>query len=231
MSKTSPSWSTAWRPTRFLRLASRARLAAQLTCSGQAAARYVRRIPFLFNNLLDLATATAVIAGAGSAVGLFDKVADQVVRFIRKTPEPPGPPKEFQLKVTGKGSKLKVESLTVALFTFFAEDLEHLPPDYYGHIQTLEASVQTILRRLEQVYPHRDDGDLITNAKLNNQSRDLSLKMKDDLAGIVDFLQSIGVHLDDHYMIYVMSSVDTPVTSLRTVSQSDAPIFLKHRSS
>ena len=26
--------------------------------------------------------------------------------------------------------------------------------------------------------------------------------MKDDLTGIIDFLQSINVALDDHYMIY-----------------------------
>ncbi|HWM71741.1 MAG TPA: hypothetical protein VNO35_34575 [Steroidobacteraceae bacterium] len=54
----------------------------------------------------------------------------------------------------------------------------------------------------QQVYPHRDDGDLVTNTKVNNQLRNLALKMKDDLAGIIDFLESIGVRLDDHYMIY-----------------------------
>lgn len=67
---------------------------------------------------------------------------------------------------------------------------------------TMEESVRRYYDVWKQVYPHRDDGDLISNAKVQNQLRDLALKMKDDLAGIVDFLQSIGVQLDDHYMIY-----------------------------
>jgi hypothetical protein len=151
---------------------------------------------------MDIATATAVIAATTSAVNLFDKVAGQVVRFIRKTPESPGPPKEFQFKVGGKTGELQVESSGRVIQVLRGEDLKHLPPDYYSHIQTLEDSVNRYYRVWKQVYPHRDDGDLVTNAKVNNQLSDLALKMKDDLAGIIDFLQSIGVQLDDHYMIY-----------------------------
>ena len=150
---------------------------------------------------MDLVTATAVITAATSAVGLFDKVADQVVRFIRKQPDPPGPPKEFQYKVGGNGDELKVEAQGRTVQVIKGEDLKKLPADYYQHIQTLEASVQRYYDVWKQVYPHRDDGDLVTNAKVNNQLQDLALKMKDDLTGIIDFLQSIGVMLDDHYMI------------------------------
>jgi hypothetical protein len=151
---------------------------------------------------MDIATATGVITTATAAVNLFDKVADQLVRFIRKEPTPPGPPKEHQFKIDGAGSELKVEAHGQTIQVLRGEDLKNLPEDYYRHITTLEASVRRYYDVWEQVYPHRDDGDLVTNAKINNQLRDLALKMKDDLAGIIDFLQSIGVQLDDHYMIY-----------------------------
>jgi len=151
---------------------------------------------------MDIATATGVITTATAAVNLFDKVADQVVRFIRKGSSPPGSPKEHQFKVESAGGELQVESDGRTIQVLRGEDLKNLPADYYQHIKTLEASVRRYYDVWQQVYPHRDDGDLVTNAKINNQLRDLALKMKDDLAGIIDFLQSIGVNLDDHYIIY-----------------------------
>jgi hypothetical protein len=151
---------------------------------------------------MDIATATSVITTATAAVSLFDKVADQVVRFIRKDSAPPGPLKEHRLTIRGAGNELKVEAHGRTVQVLRGEDLKNLPADYYQHIKTLEASVRRYYDVWQQVYPHRDDGDLVTNAKVNNQLRDLALKMKDDLAGIIDFLQSIGVGLDDHYMIY-----------------------------
>jgi hypothetical protein len=151
---------------------------------------------------MDIATATALITATTAAVNLFDKVAGQVVRFIHKTPEPPGPPKEFKYNIGGRKGELEVQAYGRVIQTITGDDLKHLPPDYYSHIKTLEASIKRYYSVWEQVYPHRDDGDLVTNAKVHNQLSDLALKMKDDLAGIIDFLESIGVQLDDHYMIY-----------------------------
>ncbi|MEM9596620.1 MAG: hypothetical protein AAGD06_20295 [Acidobacteriota bacterium] len=151
---------------------------------------------------MDIATATAVISAATSAVTLFDKFADQVVRFMRKEPGPLELPKEHEFKVEGGGSELAVQSNGNTVQVIRGEDLKNLPASYYRHIKTLEASVERYYSVWQQVYPRRDDGDLVANAKINNQLRDLALKMKGDLAGIVDFLESIGVQLDDHYMVY-----------------------------
>jgi hypothetical protein len=150
---------------------------------------------------MDLETAKAVIQTASAAVGLFDKVAGQVVRFIRRTPEPAGPPKEFSYKVQA-GDELKVESRGQTVQVIKGEDLQKLPADYYSHIKTMEQSIGRYYKLWQKVYPHRDDFDVMTNAKTEAQLDDLALKMKDDLTGIIDFLQSIGVMLDDHYIIY-----------------------------
>lgn len=151
---------------------------------------------------MDIATATAVISTASAAVGLFDKVADQFVRFIGKGSEPSGPPKEHRIQARAGGNGLEVQSHGQTIQVIRGEDLKGLPSDSYSHIKTMEESVRRYYDVWKQVYPHRDDGDLVSNAKVQNQLRDLALKMKDDLAGIVDFLESIGVQLDDHYVIY-----------------------------
>lgn len=151
---------------------------------------------------MDLTMATALISTATAAVNLFDKTADQVVRFIRKGAPPIGPDKEHRMQIKSEGPELQVQSHGQTIQVIRGEDLEHLPADYYRHIKTLEASVRRYYDVWGQVYPHRDDGDLIANAKINNQLRDMALKMKDDLTGILDFLKAIGVQLDDHYLIY-----------------------------
>ena len=43
--------------------------------------------------------------------------------------------------------------------------------------------------------------DELKNAQTDEQIRGLILNMKSDLVGIVSFLDSIGVRLDDHYMM------------------------------
>ncbi len=106
---------------------------------------------------MDLVTANAVIATAAAAVALFDKVAGQVVRFIRKTPESPGPPKEIKFKVQGKGDALEVERHGHTVQILRGEDLKNLLGDYYEHIRTYEASVRSFYELWKAVYPHRED--------------------------------------------------------------------------
>jgi hypothetical protein len=152
---------------------------------------------------MDLATATLAIKATTAAIGLFDKVSDQVVKFITKSEATPGPPKQHNYTITGSDGTLKVEHQGRTLQVMRGEDLQKLPEEYYRHIKTLEKSLQRHYELWEEVYPHRDDSvDLIANAKTKRQLRDAALTMKDDLTGIVDFLQKIGVMLDDHYIIY-----------------------------
>jgi hypothetical protein len=151
---------------------------------------------------MDLATANAVIATAGAAINLFDKAATQVVRFIRKDPSSEIP-KQFSYNVGGKKDKLEVTHQGRRIQVITGKDLESLPKEYYGHIQTYESSLRRKYDVWKEVFPLRDSSvDPVANAKINAQLRDLSLKMKDDLIGIIDFLASIHVELDDHYMVY-----------------------------
>jgi hypothetical protein len=125
-----------------------------------------------------------------------------MIRFMRKDPDQLGIPKEHRYQIGGSGAELTVKAQGTTIQVLRGEDLKNLPAQYYQHIVTLEQSVNRHYDVWKQAYPHRDDADVVTNAKVNNQLRDLALKMKEDLAGIVDFLQSIGVLLDDHYEVY-----------------------------
>ena len=78
-----------------------------------------------------------MISTASADVGLFDKAADQFVRFIGKGAEPPGP-KEHSIQVTGGGDGIEVQSHG----QIRGEDLKSLPSDYCGHIKTMEESVR-----------------------------------------------------------------------------------------
>lgn len=136
----------------------------------------------------------------GAAVGLFDKVADEVARFITKEPDTPRP-KEWQYKIQREDHKLVVRQDGREMQTITGDQLKNLPAAYYQHIQVYENAMQAKYRLWQKVYPKRNaTSDELVNAKIDEQIRNLILDMKGDLVGIVNFLQSIGVQLDDHYM-------------------------------
>lgn len=152
--------------------------------------------------MLDILTAKSLIDLTVSGINLFDKVAGQVVKFIRKTPDDAGPPKGHQFKVGGKNEEINVESHGRVIQTITAEDLKNLPPEAYTHIKTLEKSLKQHYSLWSRIYPHRNDGSVTENAKVDLELEKLVTEMKGDLLGIIDFLRKIGVHLDDHYLNY-----------------------------
>jgi hypothetical protein len=55
--------------------------------------------------MIDIATINATIGAATSAIGLFDKIADQIERFVTKQPEP-NVPKEHRRKIEKSGNDI-----------------------------------------------------------------------------------------------------------------------------
>lgn len=150
--------------------------------------------------MVDIATITAAISAATSAVGLFDKMADQIERFITKKPEP-GVPKEHRLKIERSGTDIVASSHGQVVQRITAQDLEKLPASQLKHINVLEQSMENHYAVWSQVYPQLALMDSpIQKAKVEQQLRGIVGGMKGDLEGILSFLESCGVHLDDHYM-------------------------------
>ena len=145
----------------------------------------------------------AVLAATKNAVDIFDKISGQIKGVLAKRPkEPEGGDDRWRYKVSADDKQITVKQDGRTIQTLKREELEsRLTPAHLDHIKVYEASMQKYYKRWQQMYPMRDDSvDVLANIKLDEQLAGQVKKMQQDLVGIVDFLESIGVHLDDHYM-------------------------------
>lgn len=150
--------------------------------------------------MVDIATITAAIAAATSGVGLIDKIADQISRFVRKDPNP-AVPKEHRMKIVKEGDAIvsKIHGQENQRIT--AADLAKLPESDLRHIKVLEKSMENHYAIWESVYPQLALAiDPIVKAKTEQQLKGIIKDMKGDLEGILNFLEQSGFYLDDHYM-------------------------------
>jgi len=149
--------------------------------------------------MVDLATISTAIGAATSAVGLFDKIADQIERFLTKAPEP-GVPREHRLKIEGEENALVVRSEGRVVKRITANDLEKLPESQLRHVKTLEKSMENHYAVWSEVYPQLAIIDSpVSKARVNAQLKEIISGMKQDLNGILSFLEASGIQLDDHY--------------------------------
>jgi len=145
----------------------------------------------------------AVLAATKNAVDIFDKISGQIKSVLAKRPkEPEGGEDRWRYKVSADDKQITVKQDGRTIQTLSRAELESkLTPENLSHIKVYETSLQKYYKRWQQLYPKRDDSaDALVNIKLEEQLTEQVKKMQEDLVGIVDFLQSIGVHLDDHYM-------------------------------
>lgn len=149
--------------------------------------------------MVEIATITSALAAAASAVGLFDKIADQVERFITRSPAP-AVPKEHRMSIeaTADGVVAKEHGRTTQHIT--ADGLQALPSDQLRHVKVFEQSMENHYRLWESVYPQLALLDSpIQKARVEQQLGGIVRDMKDDLEGVLSFLESCGLYLDDHY--------------------------------
>lgn len=149
---------------------------------------------------MDIGLITAGITAATSAIGLFDLIADQVERFITKQPEP-AIPTEHRLNIKKENGAIVVRDHGQEFQRITGADLANLPESQLQHIKVLEQSMQNHYAIWAAVYPQLAlQVDPITKARIEQQLKGIIVGMKGDLNGILGFLQSSGVQLDDHYL-------------------------------
>jgi hypothetical protein len=151
--------------------------------------------------MVDLATASAAISAATAAIGLFDKIADQVQRFITKQPEP-AVPREHRMRIEESDGDIVSRTRDGAeLQRITARDLQNLPEAELRHITVLERSMENHYKVWEKVYPDLALIDSpVQKAKVEQQLEGVIRDMGKDLESILSFLESSGLYLDDHYM-------------------------------
>lgn len=148
------------------------------------------------NEILLLVTAT------GKAVEIFDKISGQIKSVLLKRPkEAEGDEERWRYKIRGEGDKFVVRQEKRVVQTITAADLAKLPAEHLSLITTYQKKMEQNYKLWQAVYASKDSSpDPLVNAKVDEQLIGLVEKMKRDLTNIIDFLQKLGLHLDDHYM-------------------------------
>ena len=143
----------------------------------------------------------AVASAIGNGIELVDKLYDQVTSFISKRKVQKSSGHSLTIKSNGSGISAIEHGKVVKTIT--GTDLEKLPDAERKHILVYEKSLQNHYDLWAQVYPYRDaSADPIVNAKVNQQLKEIIIAMKGDLNGILGFLESMGIYLDDHYLMF-----------------------------
>lgn len=149
--------------------------------------------------VFELAMATAAITAATQAIGLFDRISDQVVRFKTRRPASSGPP--------GHGMTIKEsDGDLVSLYNgteqqrITADQLADLPEDQLRHIRTHEKSMENYYAIWERVYPQLALLGPMEQARTELQLADTADHIGQELEAILSFLESCGLMLDDHYL-------------------------------
>ena len=146
----------------------------------------------------DPVTISAAIAAASAGVDLINKLADKVIPMFKGTPPIK---KEHRMTIEGDGGKIVVKEHGATIKIITGADLQNLSSDMLNHVKVYERSAQNSYQIWEKVYPERNASpDPIVNAKVEQQLREIVNNMKDDLDGILEFLESAGIRLDDHYL-------------------------------
>ncbi|WP_431683692.1 hypothetical protein [Kitasatospora sp. KL5] len=148
--------------------------------------------------MTDIATIEAAISAATAAIGLIDKFGDQVVRFITKRPEPAVPP-EYRMQIEEADGALVSRSHGQEVQRITVDDLKHLPEPLVRHVSVLEGAMERHYKIWAAVYPQLATMDGVQKAKVELQLQEVIRDMRTDLDGILAFLESCGLQLDDHY--------------------------------
>ena len=147
---------------------------------------------------MDPVTITAAITAASAGIDLINKIADKVIPFF--TGSQPAK-KEHRLSIEGEGDKIVAREHGREVKVITGADLKNLPSNMLDHIQVYEKSAQKKYDLWKKVYPQLDAStDPIVNAKVEQQLRGIVANMKNDLDGILRFLETAGIQLDDHYL-------------------------------
>jgi hypothetical protein len=138
------------------------------------------------------------ITAATAAIGLFDKIADQIERFIQKRPEPAVPP-EHRMTIAEDDGDIVAREHGKEVQRIHAQDLSKLPQPLLNHVTVLEESMENHYNVWSATYPQLALMDGVQKAKVEAQLKAIIRSMKGDLDGILTFLEMAGLQLDDHY--------------------------------
>jgi len=145
----------------------------------------------------------ALVTATKGTVDLFDKIAGQIKSVLTKRPkEAEGGDDRWRFKIGAQEGNIVVSQDNRTIQTITGKQMGLvLGPSDLALVQTYESKMNEYFSLWQKVYEEKDmSNDALANAKTDAQLRKLILKMKNELLGILKFLEHLGIHLDDHYM-------------------------------
>ena len=130
------------------------------------------------------------------------KFGGQIKSFLLKRPkEAEAADDRWKMKIGAEGGNIVVKNESRIVQTITHDQLARvLHPNDLALVKTYEQKMNEYFKLWRVVYAEKDSSaDPLVNAKVDNQLDKLIHKMRDELLGILGFLEHIGIHLDDHY--------------------------------
>jgi hypothetical protein len=140
------------------------------------------------------------VKAVGETVRAFDSMARQVTDFATGGKADRAGP--YHYRYEGEGLELSAKQGDKIVQTISGHELqERLDPTQLRHVEALQKSMEASYSIWVEVYPQLPlVSDPITKAQLNQRLSAVTADIGRDLAAILEFLQSCGLVLDDHYM-------------------------------
>ena len=138
------------------------------------------------------------INAVGNALKIIDDFEPQVSAFVQGAPEPSTPPVHSVRAEQVKESLHLVEpgSRTVLIT---AQDFEKLDADSQKLIRAYERTMKILFERWTELKPKRIAEDPVIRQEARQDSDDVRRELCQELSGLLTFIESTGMSLQDHY--------------------------------
>lgn len=146
--------------------------------------------------MLGLAEAKLAVDVLGGAIGLFDKLYPRLTRILTGAE----PTKEPSIRIEKRGEELVAKKDgSVRKTVTYQELMQRLTPEDVRYIQMYESSIKNYEAQIEQVYPQLALLGPIEKAQTEVRLKHMVQAIKKDLLGILGYIETIGLDLEDHY--------------------------------
>lgn len=143
-----------------------------------------------------------IAVSLGSAVETFDSLSDEIENVTRQEIYPeeknsivPAEKNPHMYLIRRSGKNIAVYQ-RIQVIT--GEQIEHLPAEKREMISTYEKSMNTLKKEWEKIKGSEATSQI--DPKVREKKINLIKEMKNDLVGIIDFLEEQNIYLDDHYI-------------------------------
>lgn len=127
----------------------------------------------------------------GGAIEAFDRISDEIEAAIKNKLPDPNHVHRF-LILRARDRVVAYEKMRVLT----AEELKDLPKKARTRIEDYENSMKKLAKEWSRI---KRSGTAQLNPEVRERNLTLLKTLKEDIVELLDFLQSKGIYLDDHY--------------------------------